>query len=70
MCAGITRGRVLNGELHAQIFQKLIYLHLFTDCHMQISPQPPEKHSIVGLYICMYYLLIQLYNSMKKPREG
>ena len=29
MCSGITRGRVLNGELYAQRFQKLIYLHLY-----------------------------------------
>ena len=29
MCSGITRGRVLNGELYVQRFQKLIYLHLF-----------------------------------------
>ena len=31
-CSGITRGRVLNGELYTQGLQKLIYLHLFTDC--------------------------------------
>ena len=29
LCSVITRGRVLNGELYAQIFQKLIYSHLF-----------------------------------------
>ena len=28
MCSGITRGRMLNGELYAQRLQKLIYLHL------------------------------------------
>ena len=32
LCSGITCGRVLNGELCAQRLQKLIYLHLFTDC--------------------------------------
>ena len=32
MHSGFTRGRVLNGELYAQIFQMLIYLHLFIDC--------------------------------------
>ena len=31
MCSGNTRGRVLNGELYAQRFQKLIYRLLF-DC--------------------------------------
>ena len=28
MYSGITRGRLLNGVLYAQRFQKLIYLHL------------------------------------------
>ena len=32
ICSRITRGGVLNGELYVQRFQKLIYLHLFTDC--------------------------------------
>ena len=27
----------------AQIFQKLIYLHLFTECFMKISPQSSEQ---------------------------
>ena len=35
MCSGITCGRVLNGELYAQRFRKLIHLHLFTDCFMK-----------------------------------
>ena len=39
----ITRGRVLNGELYAQRFQKLLYLHLFSDCFMKISPQSSEQ---------------------------
>ena len=34
MCSGITPGRVLNGELYAHTLQKLIYLHLSTDCFM------------------------------------
>ena len=33
ICSGITRGRVLNGEIYAQRLQKLIYLHV----HMQIN---------------------------------
>ena len=37
MCSGIIGGRVLNGELYAQRFQKLIYLPLSTDCFMKIS---------------------------------
>ena len=32
-------GRVLNGDLFEQRFQKLIHLHLFIDCFMKISPQ-------------------------------
>ena len=39
MCSVITRGKVLIGELYAQRFETLIYLHLFTDCVMRISPQ-------------------------------
>ena len=35
--SGITHGRVLNEELSAQRLQKLIYLHLSTDCFMKIS---------------------------------
>ena len=30
------------GVVHTQRFQKLIYLHLFTDCFMQMSPQSSE----------------------------
>ena len=37
ICSGITRGRVLDGELYAQRLQKLIYLHLSTDCFMKVS---------------------------------
>ena len=43
LCSAITRGRVLNGELYAQRFEKLIYLHLFTDCFMKISFWPLEQ---------------------------
>ena len=40
ICSGITRGGVLNGELkYALRLQKLIYLHLPTDCFMKISVQ-------------------------------
>ena len=39
ICSGITRGRVLNGELYAQRLQQLIYLHLSKDCFMKISFQ-------------------------------
>ena len=38
--SGITRGRVLNGELYALRLQMLIYLHLSTNCFMKISLQP------------------------------
>ena len=37
--SGITSGRVRNGELYAQISQKLSYLHLLTGCFMKISLQ-------------------------------
>ena len=44
LCFGITRGkRVLSGELYTQRFQKLIYLHLFTDCFMKISHRSLEQ---------------------------
>ena len=37
ICSGITRGRVLNGELYTQRLQKLMYPCLSTDCFMKIS---------------------------------
>ena len=37
ICSGITRGRVLNGELYARTLQKLIYLHLPTACFIDFS---------------------------------
>ena len=43
LCSGITPGTVLSGELYAQRLQKLIYLHLFTDCFMKISLQSSEQ---------------------------
>ena len=50
-CSGITHGRVLNGELYAQTFQKLIYLHSFTDGFKKISPQPSQQIQLLN-YIC------------------
>ena len=44
-CPVITRGRVLNGNLYAQRLQKLIYLHLPTDCFMKISFQSWGPHT-------------------------
>ena len=35
--SGITRGRVLNGEICTQRLHKLIYLCLSTECFMKIS---------------------------------
>ena len=43
MCSGITRDRVLNVEVYAERFQKLIYLYLFTDCFMTISTQSSKQ---------------------------
>ena len=42
LCSGITRRRVLDGELYAQRFQRSFYLHLFTDYFMKISRQSSE----------------------------
>ena len=49
MCSGITQGKVLNGELYARRFQKSVYLHLFTDCFMKISPQMSEQTRLKSL---------------------
>ena len=46
VCSGITHGRVLIGKLYAQRLQKLIYLHLFTDCFMKISLQSSQQISL------------------------
>ena len=43
ICAGITLGRVPTRDLYAQQLQKLIYLHLCTDCFMKISLQSSEQ---------------------------
>ena len=51
LCSGITHGRLLNGELYAQRFQKLIYLHLCTDCFMKISLQSSEQIQLPLLVI-------------------
>ena len=37
--SGITRGKVLKGQLYTQRLQKLIYLYLSTNCFMKISLQ-------------------------------
>ena len=42
-------GRVLNGELYVQRLQKLIYLHLFANCFMKISPQSSEQIKVIYL---------------------
>ena len=42
--SGITSGSVLNGELYAQRSQKLMYLHLLTDCFMKISLYSSEQN--------------------------
>ena len=38
ICFGITRGRMLTGELSACKFQKLVSLHLFTGLFKNFSP--------------------------------
>ena len=52
MCSGITRDRFLNGDRYAQRFQKSIYLHLFTDCLIRISPQF-SKQTQLTFCICI-----------------
>ena len=51
MYSGITRGRVFNEEHYAHRFQKLIYLHLFTECFMKISPQSVERIQLDGFLL-------------------
>ena len=47
-------GRVLNGELYAQRFENLIYLHLSTDCFMKLlfthCPTSEEKSSVISMH--------------------
>ena len=49
ICSGITRGRELSGELYAQSLQKLIYLHLSTDCYLQSTGLEGNLYEIVFL---------------------
>ena len=49
VCSGITSGRVFNGELYAQILQKLIYLHLLTGCFMKISLQSSKQNLVANV---------------------
>ena len=51
MCSGIASGRVLNGELYAQILQKLTYLHLLTGCFMKISLQSSKQKLVANAVI-------------------
>ena len=44
MCSGIKRGRVHNGELYAQRFSEVIYLHYLKT----------DFSSIVGTYTVLY----------------
>ena len=57
------RGRVLNGELYAPRFQKLINVHVITDCFVKISLQSSEQIQLVILKHILMYLstLISLY---------
>ena len=54
--SGITCGRVLNGELYAQILQKLIFLDLSICCFMTFSLRSS------GLYSIYLYLGLLTYN--------
>ena len=46
ICSGITRGKVLNGELYTQRLQKLIYLY-FMKIALQSSGQIIDYISII-----------------------
>ena len=58
MYSGITHGRVLNEELYAQRFQKLIYPHLFTDCFMKISAQSSEQIQFCICICCSVFVFV------------
>ena len=45
MCS--LESHVLNGEFYAQRYQKLIYLHLFTECFMKISLKWSEQNTVI-----------------------
>ena len=47
--SGITHGRMLNGELYTQRWQKFIYLYLSTHCFIKITLQILFKISFRGL---------------------
>ena len=47
LCSRFTSGRVFNGELNEQRLQKLLYLHLFTDCFMQIALHSSEQNTLL-----------------------
>ena len=73
ICSGITCGRVFNGELYAQKLQKLIYLHLSSDCFMKISLHSSGLHETNNLQtnadtltsvISVYYFLYILVNDL------
>ena len=55
ICSGLTRGRVLNGELYAQRLHKLIYLHLLTGCFMTISLQSSEL-TVMGFQSYQFFI--------------
>ena len=48
LCSGITCGRVLNGELCAQRFQKLLYLHLFTELFHEDLSSVIRKYTVLS----------------------
>ena len=69
----ITRGRVLNEELYAQRFHRLIHLHLFTEYFMKIYPQAlerfwPLKRNVQEFEtVCKQMQLNQILKSLYTP---
>ena len=61
---GISCGRVLNGELYAQILQKLIFLDLSISCFVKFSLRSSGLYSI---YLYLGLLTYNIYEANLKP---
>ena len=46
ICYKITCGRVFNGKIYAQRLQKLIYLHLSTDCFISLHQRESRSRQL------------------------
>ena len=64
MCSGITRSRMLNGELYAQRFQNLIYLHLLRAD--KLTSEIFVDKLITEIFV--YFISFSKYISLRKKR--